>query len=150
MTRSASALISVVTRLLLLFPFIAIGSVSVKADDSAPSIFIELNKAENTEQGCRPLFLFDNQSGHQLNRFQVELVLFDHEGIHSKQILLDMAPLYEGKKTVASFLLTNVACDQIGSMLINDLPDCHNSVGGALDCLALLQVTSKSDIPLEK
>lgn len=150
MIQFESALISVVRCLLLMLPIFWIGSAPVKADDSTPSIFIELNKTENTEQGCRPLFLFENQSGHQLNRFQIELVLFDHEGIYSKQILLDMAPLYQGKKTVASFLLTNITCDQIGSMLVNDLPDCHNSVGGPLDCLALLQVTSKSDIPLEK
>ncbi len=150
MTRSASVLTSVLIYLLFASLALSIGPSRLEADDDTASIYIELNKTEETEQGCRPLFLFDNQSGHQLNRFQIELVLFDHEGIHSKQILLDMAPLYEGKKTVASFLLTNVECQQIGSMLINDLPDCKNSVGGSLDCLSLLQVTSRSDIPLEK
>lgn len=120
----------------------------VAAEDAM--ISIELNKTENTEQGCRPLFLFDNQSGHQLNRFQVELVLFDGDGVYSKQILLDMAPLYEDKKVLASFLVTDTPCDQIGSILVNGLPSCANSTGTALDCLALLQVASKSDIPLEK
>jgi hypothetical protein len=61
-----------------------------------------------------------------------------------------MAPLYKDKKTLASFLLADTECDQIGSMLVNDLPACENSVGGTLDCLALLEVTSKSEIPLEK
>ncbi len=150
MKRSTSSLISVLTCLVFTFMWLVIEARSLDADDDTGSIIIELNKTEDTEEGCRPLFLFENQSGHQLNRFQIELVLFDQEGVHAKQIRLDMAPLYEGKKTVASFLLANVACDQIGSMLINDLPDCKNSAGGTLDCLPLLQVTSKSDIPLEK
>lgn len=148
MTWTASALNSMFS--LLFFVALAFGLLSstVRADES--SIIIELNKAENTEQGCRPLFLFDNRSGHQLNRFQVELVLFDQEGVYSNQVLLDMAPLYDGKKTIASFLFTDIACDQIGSILVNDLPACKNSAGSTLDCLALLQVTSKSDIALEK
>lgn len=113
-------------------------------------ISIELNKADDTEQGCRPLFLFDNQSGHQLNKFQVELVLFDDKGVYSRQILLDMAPLYRDKKVVASFLVSDLACDGIGSMLVNALPSCANSAGNDLDCLAMLEVASKSRIPLEK
>ncbi len=113
-------------------------------------IAIELNKAEETEQGCRPLFVFDNRSGHQLNKFQVELVLFDVKGVYSRQILLDMAPLYDDKKIVASFLMSELPCSGIGSILVNALPSCANSVGDDLDCLALLEVTSRSSIPLEK
>jgi hypothetical protein len=148
MTCSASALISGFSRLFYLSLVFCLLSNPANADDDV--IIIELNKAENTEQGCRPLFLFDNRTDHQLNRFQVELVLFDDKGVYSKQILLDMAPLYKDKKTLASFLLADTECDQIGSMLVNDLPACENSVGGTLDCLALLEVTSKSEIPLEK
>ncbi|MEM9440963.1 MAG: hypothetical protein AAGA73_11000, partial [Pseudomonadota bacterium] len=40
------------------------GSSALVAADGM--ISIELNKAEDTEQGCNSLFLFDNQSGHQL------------------------------------------------------------------------------------
>lgn len=140
---------SVLRRFFLLLALLFCSTASLGlADDGV--ISIELNKADETEQGCRPLFLFDNQSGHQLNEFQVELVLFDEKGIYSRQILLDMAPLYKDKKVVASFLVREVPCDQIGSMLVNALPSCTNSAGADLDCLALLQVASKSAIPLEK
>ncbi|MGI9502678.1 MAG: Tat pathway signal sequence domain protein [Geminicoccaceae bacterium] len=113
-------------------------------------ISIELNKVDDTEQGCRPLFLFDNRSGHQLNKFQVELVLFDDKGVYSRQVLMDMAPLYEDKKIVASFLINEIACDEIGSMLVNALPSCANTTGADLNCIGLLEVSSKSSIPLEK
>ena len=113
-------------------------------------ISIELNKVDDTEQGCRPLFLFDNRSGHQLNKFQVELVLFDDKGVYSRQVLMDMAPLYEDKKVVASFLINEIACNEIGSMLVNALPSCANTTGADLNCIGLLEVSSKSSIPLEK
>ena len=124
-------------------------SLSVKAE-AGGFIGIELNKAEDTEQGCRPLFLFDNRSDHQLNKFQIELVLFDEEGVYSRQVLLDMAPLYKDKKVIASFLMKDLPCSDIGSILINALPSCANSTGGEIDCLSMLEVGSRSSIPLEK
>lgn len=141
--------VSTSSRLLALMTlaFCSVASSAIAADGI---IAIELNKTEDTEQGCRPLFLFDNQSGHQLNAFQLELVLFDDKGVYSRQILLDMAPLYQDKKVVASFLINEFSCDQIGSMLVNALPRCENSTGTDIDCLALLDVSSKSSIPLEK
>ena len=114
------------------------------------SIGIELNKVEDTEEGCRTLFVFENRTGHALNRFRVDLILFDDRGVFSKQLMLDMAPLYEDKKSVASFLLEPDGCDEIGSILVNDIPHCENGSGAALDCVGLLEVSSLSDIPLEK
>ena len=140
---------SLFLRLCLLPALLLCSTASLGLADEG-KISIELNKVDDTEQGCRPLFLFDNQSGHQLNKFQVELVLFDEKGVYSRQILLDMAPLYKDKKVVASFLVSELACDRIGSMLVNALPSCANSAGTDLDCLALLEVASKSGIPLEK
>ncbi len=111
---------------------------------------IELNKIENTDEGCRTLFVFDNRTGHELDRFQVDLILFDSKGVYKKQLMLDMAPLYADKKTVASFLLGEDSCADIGSILVNDIPQCRNGSGNALDCLARLKVQSLSEIPLEK
>jgi len=76
---------------------------------------IELNKLEDTEEGCRSLFVFDNATGHELNRFRVDLILFDRKGVYAKQLLLDMAPLYEDKKVLASFLLADDPCDWHGA-----------------------------------
>jgi hypothetical protein len=115
-----------------------------------PELLIELNKLEDTEQGCRSLFLFDNATGHELNRFRVDLILFDQEGVYAKQLLLDMAPLSEDKKVLTSFLLADEPCASIGSILVNDLPLCENGSGAELDCVPLLKVESRTDVPLEK
>jgi hypothetical protein len=114
------------------------------------TLTIELNKMEDTEQGCLSSFLFDNQTGHQLSRFQLDLVFFDAEGIAAKQLLLDMAPLYVDKKTFASFVLDATACDKIGSILVNAVPACENGSGHEIGCVDLLKVSSRSEVPLEK
>lgn len=113
-------------------------------------LLIELNKLEDTDEGCRSLFVFDNATGHELNRFRVDLILFDQKGVYTRQVLLDMAPLYEDKKVVASFMLPDQQCDTIGSILVNDVPHCENGAGAQLDCVKLLEVRSRSDTPLEK
>ena len=113
-------------------------------------LLIELNKLEDTDQGCRSLFLFDNATGHELNRFRVDLILFDPEGVYAKQLMLDMAPLREDKKVLASFLLAEQQCASIGSILVNGLPLCENGAGAQLDCVKLLEVRSRTDTALEK
>jgi hypothetical protein len=114
------------------------------------ALTIELNKMEDTAEGCLSSFLFDNRTGHQLNRFQIDLVFFDPEGVATKQLLLDMAPLYEDKKTFASFLLDKTACDKIGSILVNGVPRCENGAGHEVACTDLLEVSSRSEVPLER
>jgi hypothetical protein len=114
------------------------------------SLGIELNKLENTKEGCRSVFVFDNQTGHELDRFRIDLILFDPAGVYTKQLLLDLAPLYQDKKTVASFLLDDAPCAQIGSILVNDVPWCEDGSGAKVDCVGLLEVRSRSGTPLQK
>jgi len=116
----------------------------------ASALAIELNKMENTEQGCLSSFLFDNRTGHQLNRFQLDLVFFDPDGIAAKQMLLDMAPLYVDKQTFATFLLDGTACEKIGSVLVNGVPACENGSGHEVGCIDLLEVSSRSGVPLKR
>jgi hypothetical protein len=121
----------------------------VRAADP-PALGIELNKLEDSAEGCRSVFVIDNRTGHELSRFRIDLILFDPDGVYSKQLLLDMAPLYADKRTVTSFLLDAQPCAALGSVLINDVPWCENGSGNALDCVELLEVRSRSAIPLEK
>jgi hypothetical protein len=113
-------------------------------------LVIELNKLEDTDEGCRSLFVFDNATGRELTRFRIDLILFDPEGVYAKELLLDMAPLYHDKKVLTSFLLDDEPCASIGSILVNDLPWCEDGGGAAVDCVPLLKVQSRTGVPLEK
>jgi hypothetical protein len=117
---------------------------------AAGDLKIELNKLDDTAQGCRSVFVFDNHTGHELDRFRIDLILFDPKGVYSKQLLLDMAPLYADKKTVASFLLDDQPCGDIGSILVNDVPWCEDGSGTSLECVKMLDVSSLTKVPLQK
>ena len=120
------------------------------ADAGEALLGIQLNKLEDSDQGCRSVFVFDNRTGHDLNRFRIDLILFDSKGVYSKQLVLDMAPMHQDKKTVTSFLLHDQACGELGSVLVNDVPWCENGSGDALDCVEMLKVSSLARVPLEK
>jgi hypothetical protein len=121
------------------------------ADDAAEVLLgIQLNKLEDSDQGCRSIFVFDNRTGHDLNRFRIDLILFDSKGVYSKQLVLDMAPMHQDKKTVTSFLLHDQACGEVGSVLVNDVPWCENGSGASIDCVGMLEVSSLASVPLHK
>jgi hypothetical protein len=139
--RAAFALAAVLASLRLFAP---------AAPAAEGNLKIELNKLDDTEQGCRSVFVFDNHTGHELERFRLDLILFDPKGVYSKQLLLDMAPLLPDKKTVASFLLDDQRCDRIGSILVNDVPWCEDGAGTSLQCVKMLDVRSLTTVPLQK
>jgi hypothetical protein len=142
-TRKATAL--GVATALLLWPGLAAAQDEGAAEGT---IGIELNRADTSADGCRTFLVIDNRSGHDFNAFRLELVLFDPAGVVHRQLLFDMAPLRDGKRTVASFVLEVPSCAAIGSILINDVPLCQARGGDAVDCLALIVPASRTVIPL--
>lgn len=116
--------------------------------DNATGIGVELNRADDSADGCRSFLVIDNASGHDFNAFRLELVLFDTDGVVHRQLLFDMAPLRDGKRTVASFVLEVPSCASIGSILINDVPLCQTRDGANVDCLGLIQPSSRTPIQL--
>jgi hypothetical protein len=115
---------------------------------AAPGLVVELNRAEDAEDGCRVFFVIDNRTGHHLEALRLELVPFDPEGVVGRPLLVDMAPVRDGRRTVAGLVLDR-PCAGIGSILINDVPVCRSSDAGELDCLALLETGSRATIALE-
>lgn len=111
---------------------------------------IELNKTEDSAGNCLASFVVENKLGKTLDRFSLDLFVFDVDGIIARQVLLDMAPLRKDKTTVANFQLIQVPCTSIGKVLVNDIPSCRGEDGNLLDCLNDLKVSSRNRIELTK
>ena len=111
---------------------------------------IELNKTEDFDGGCMASFVFQNNLGATLDRFNLDLFLFDPEGVIVRRVTIDMAPLRNGKTKVAQFHLYNGACAELSRILVNDIPQCRAETGEPVDCLAGLAVSSRSAISLTK
>ncbi len=111
---------------------------------------VELNKVENFEGGCMASFVFHNSLGYTLDRFNLDLILFDREGVIVRRVMIDLAPLRDGKTRVAQFRLHHEECDEVSRVLVNDIPQCRAEAGHELDCVAALEVMSRGDIELAK
>ena len=115
-----------------------------------PGINIELNKTEDNGGSCVASFVLLNGLGHTLDRFNLDLYIFDNNDVIARQVLLDLAPLREDKTTVFRFALIDRPCADIGHVLVNDIPACRAEGGETLDCLKGLTVTSRARIALTK
>jgi hypothetical protein len=128
--------------------FLVLSAAPVRAETG--NLSIELNKAEDRDGNCVATFVVENGLGQQLDRFNLDLFVFDSKGVISRQVLLDLAPLRKDKTTVARFVLTDDACADTAKVLVNDIPACRASDGQELDCLKNLAVFSRSRIQLVK
>src|SRR5690606_37846083 len=84
-------------------------------------IGVELNKLETIENGCRIYVVVDNKSETDFKTLKLDLVLFRTDGIVDQRFFVDLAPLRNQKRIVKLFELNKVACDDIGSFLVNDV-----------------------------
>ena len=115
-----------------------------------PHLGIELNKAEDSGGSCVASFVLRNGLGHTLDRFNLDLFVFDREGVIARQVLLDLAPLRHDKTTVFRFALIDRPCAEIGQILVNAIPACRSETGEALDCLNGMKISSRGRIALTK
>ena len=121
------------------------------APAAEPSLDIELNKAEDGGGTCVASFVVRNDMGQSLDRFSMDLYVFDRDGVIARQVLLDLAPLRDAKTTVARFNLIARPCAEVSRILVNDIPSCRaEGSGETLDCLANLTVSSRDRIEMVK
>ncbi len=119
------------------------------ADES--KLKIELNKVEDNTGTCLASLLVRQDLGSKLDRFSLDLDVFDGDGVIARQVLLDLAPLRNDKTTVIRVPLIARPCAEISQVLVNKIPSCRSAATGQdLDCLSDLAVSSRSRVRLIK
>ena len=111
---------------------------------------LELNKLEANNSGCRAYMVVNNPTDTAYQSFKLDLVLFQADGVIGKRFALDLAPLKAQKKSVKLFEIEGVACDKIGSFLINDVMECKTDAGASEGCLQQLKTSSLTNVQLSK
>ena len=115
---------------------------------ASPAVMLELNKLEPQGKACRAYIVVDNPSETAFEAFKLDLVLFRTDGIIDRQLLIDLAPVRAGKKSVKIFDLDALACDAIGSVLVNQVAECRDATGPVPDCADRLRLSSRSGAAL--
>lgn len=131
-------------------PTLAGQAAAPAAAPAATGVSLELNKLEPYDKGCRTYMVVNNTSETAYQSFKLDFVLFQPDGVISKRIALDLAPIKPAKRTVKLFELEGVACEKISSILINEVMECKTDAGAQADCLTRISTSSLTPVQISK
>ena len=109
---------------------------------AAAPVSVELNKLEADEDSCKAYMVTNNDQDQALESLQLDLVMFDSDGIISKRLAVELGPLPASKTRVEVFRIEGTECGDINRILLNGVTRC----GGAPDCSGQVSVSSRSDV----
>jgi uncharacterized protein (DUF1501 family) len=118
---------------------------AIAADASPNNVSLELNTLEPRGQNCAVNMVFGT-GDDAYQSFKLDLVFFGTDGAIRKRLAVDAAPLRARKTSVKAFEVSGLACDAIGSVLVNDVLDCRTEAGAVADCID--RVETKSRLPV--
>jgi hypothetical protein len=124
-------------------------ALALGAGAHAGSLTIELNKLEPQKDGCRAYVVVTNNSSTVYQALKLDLVLFQPDGVIGRRFALDLGLLRAQKRSVKLFDI-DMPCDQVGSLLINDVLECNGETGSIPNCLADMTATSLTKVKLSK
>lgn len=132
---------------------LAVGALIVgqtAAQAATDQVGIELNKLSSDAAGCQVYFVFDNQGEADYGKLKIDLVVFNADKVFERRFAMSVAPLDGKKRTLRMFELEEIACDKIGSFLINGVLECQQGKRTRTDCVQRLVPSSRVDVELSK
>ena len=109
---------------------------------------IELNKVQQSQDGCRLSFIAVNKMGSNLEKTAMEVVFFDADDVVSEMLLLDFGRLPTDKTKVVEFVLQQQQCEQISRVLVNDVVECSSAEEPNMtqECFKALKTANRAKI----
>jgi hypothetical protein len=111
---------------------------------------IELNKLEPAEAACRAYLVFENRTQTEYRSLKLDLVMFGNDGVIIKRLAVEGGPLAKDKTSVKLFEITDVTCDRIGRVLMNDVISCEDAMGARQNCADEVVTSSRSAVSFFK
>jgi hypothetical protein len=137
-------------RTILYFSLLAIVLLVSPAETGAQQrqLTIELNKVQQSQDGCRLSFIAVNEMGANLETTAMEVVFFDSNDVVSEMLLLDFGRLPSDKTKVVEFVLQQQECEQISRVLVNDVVECSSAEEQNMtrDCFNALKTSNRAEI----
>ncbi|WP_413988890.1 hypothetical protein ACMDCR_23190 [Labrys okinawensis] len=112
----------------------------------AADLSIDLNRLETQNGNCRLTMVVVNARAAAAQSLRADLVMFGLDGVVAKRLAVDLGPVPASKTIVKAFDVAGLACDGIGSILLNDVPACQfaGNTEPPSACLDIVNVTSKA------
>ena len=115
------------------------------AQAGEPIVRLELNALEASGPRCRLSFVIENRGETPVETLKLDLAVFGREGNIQRRLIAEMGPLRRSKTIVRTFE-TESSCNDIASVLVNDVAACAPAALG--DCLDQLALSSRTPIRL--
>lgn len=131
-------------RVLLIGAILTLLSTSVWAQ--VGGVDVELNKLQQMDNACRAYLVTQNLTDTDFKSLQLDIVMFDNDGIVAKRLAVEIAPLTAGKTSLKVFDIGGLACENIGQLLLNNVLQCQDDSGKRDDCLTLVHVSSRGKV----
>lgn len=117
---------------------------------SSAEFILELNKLEEAEGACRAYLVFKNKTDASYTTLKLDLVMFGADGVISKRLAVEGAPLPPRKTSVKLFEIRDVTCDSIARILLNDVISCRDDDGEHSNCVQRITTRSLGGIEFFK
>ena len=111
---------------------------------------VELNKLEANEGSCRAYLLLQNGAGADFQTLKLDIVMFDGDGVVSKRLAVEAAPLPSGKTSLKVFNIAGLPCTGISRVLLNAVLACADTNGTRSDCMDIVETAARGTVPLIK
>jgi hypothetical protein len=109
---------------------------------------VELNDLSTGAGPCKAVFVLNNGLNAAIGKLTMRLVAFDKQGRALRFVALDAGALPEKKTRVLRFDLTEQSCDDLGRVVLDDLPACDGNGLDPASCLSSLAVSSRTGLDL--
>ncbi|WP_420415067.1 hypothetical protein [Roseibium sp.] len=117
------------------------------AQDVSGKIGLELNHVQpNQAGGCRLSVIATNGLERPIDKLGLELVVFNKDGIIDRLMRLDLRRMSAGKTKVQQFDLTDVPCDGLSRLHINDVLNCVPPAITGVYCPDLLELSNRTSV----
>lgn len=131
-------------RVLFIGAVLALLSTAVPAQ--VGGVDVELNKLQQVDDACRAYLVTQNLTDTDFKSMQLDIVMFDDDGIVGKRLAVEIGPLAADKTSLKVFDIGGLPCENIGQLLLNNVIQCQDSKGKRDDCLTLIHVSSRGKV----
>jgi len=109
-------------------------------------VSVELNAAETVEASCKLTFVITNGLEQAIDKVVYEAVLFDETGQVDRLTLFDFGSLPPARPRVRQFVVPELTCEGLGSVLFNGASTCEGADIVAGVCDTGLLATSRTNV----
>lgn len=113
-------------------------------------VSVELNKLEPHDGACRAYLVIENKTESRFDALKLDLVMFATDGVVNKRLAVEIAPLPAGKTSLKVFDMDELACEEVGRVLLNDVLVCDDGTGARTDCVDLIAQSSRTTVAFIK